>query len=144
MKFSVKTSIIISTISAIVWVGLFALFYFCENDDGNYSKMNFSQVRGASAQRFVLSSDEILVSSKSANGNYAEDRILLSKLPASEDNILRIIRDKVVIFDQKVSSKYTKVIWDDAGEFFEVLDPDSRDNFLLKASRDEYLLIPSN
>ena len=144
MKFSVKTSIIISAISAMVWAALFALFYLSEHDYGNFSEISFAQVRGASAERFTMSSDEIFIAAKQANGDYKEDKLLLSKRSISEDTILRVIRDNIVMFEQRIFDKYTKVIWDNSGEYFEVSVPDSEDNFLLKPSKDGYLLIPSD
>ncbi|OIO49531.1 MAG: hypothetical protein AUJ34_01040 [Parcubacteria group bacterium CG1_02_41_12] len=141
MKLSPKTGIIISIISAIVWACVFALFYFSTNDYGKFAQADFSQVRGASVQRFELSEDEILIASKSGSGEYKNDRVLLSKYAGEESMILRVIRDAVSVFEQRISYAYTKVEYADDKNYFKILDPISGDGFLLKQVNDEYSLV---
>ena len=141
MKLSNKTSIILSIVSIAVWAGLFALFYFSDNSYGNYGTIDAGQVRGAQAKRFELPEQEILIASKIGANELSTDRILLSKDPDSEAVIIRVIRDKIAIFEQKVSEEYSKAEFNEQYNRFEVINPELNTVFYLEPVDNGYMIV---
>ena len=142
MNIPAKASIAIGTIGALAWVGLFALFYRSANDYGKYSEMNFGQVRGESVKRFQLPKDSILLSSKRGQNEYKDDALLISKeSPSSDSATIYVVRGSVLIFEQKVSSEYNDIEWEQENNRFSVSSPNEK--FYLIPAEKEYVLSAS-
>ena len=104
--------------------------------------MNFGQVRGESVERFQLHKDSILLSSKRGQNEYKDDALLISKeSPSSDSATIYVVRGSVLIFEQKVSSEYNDIEWEQENNRFSVSSPNEK--FYLIPAEKEYVLSAS-
>lgn len=141
MNLSSKIKIIISVLAIFAWAGLFAVFYFKDSDFGADPIIDFGQIKGDSVSRFKIEKDEIILFSKRGEIGHQNDVLIISSKKDTKGIIIRVINDKILLFEQYFGCDSAEVEWSSAKAGFEVLLYGSEDVFWLIPAENKYDLI---
>lgn len=143
MTISFRTGVFFIFFFGIFGAGLFLVFYFSGSDLGRFAEISYGNIRGASIEKFSLPSEEMIISSRQAGGDFDGDVALLTETLDNKRRILRVIRNSAeLVFEQSVSTEFRLIMWDDKNLRFVISGLASDEGFYLVPDFEAYKLIP--
>jgi len=140
MTISRKTSIIISTIGVLAWSSLFAFFYWGPQEYGTYPNIDFGSVRGASVERFTLSTKDVVLASARATGVFEGDTLLVARRADTEGVYVYVVRGENLLYEKTFENGRFDVVWDKIFERFRLNNTASGESFLFIPGEHTYIL----
>ena len=96
------------------WSLLFALFFFSPVEYGAFPDVSSGMVLGASARRFELGQDDVLITSRRAKGSYESDIALIVETDNHAGRTVFVIRNNAaVLLEQRIGAQFDTLQWDE-------------------------------